>query len=182
MSLFGNIPADVKIAAGDLAKVVASSPVLNGFGIAGAVLEARGVFALGDDPSPTVNAGEIFSHSAGDRFTIITIVATPDGIIETETNVVDVGGELLPVTSDELASDTALSQDELGEKAVAEDSIGAAFVTGESGIALGDSDVAIGAIDFLPSGGSETVQGEVPDENGNPIFLHSNGATFETVG
>lgn len=161
--------------------------VLTAFGAHGAILEARGILTVTSDPSPRVGPGEIVTSDDGDRFTVQTVEADPSvGIVETETPVVDVGNEWMPVQGEVSATETTPWGEE--QPAPQAEDVQTAPPQ-EASITSGDSttdvEVAPGDISLLPVGGSETTSVPMWDEGLQDfvnVLLHFDGSGFEVLG
>ena len=169
MPLFDGPPEDVLVAMGDKAAVLTSPSSLSSLGVSAAVAEAQGLFSLSSVALPTVRAGEVFDHSAGETFEVIGVVDGVDGQVVTETVVVDVAGNLLPVTTGELASDTAQSTEEIAEVFPVDETVDVSYFSDESGVSLTNDDVAQGeAASPIPIG---FVTSDVRWDEGAQMFV-----------
>jgi hypothetical protein len=151
MPILKGISDEVAVAVGDKSPFAPVTQIVSGFGVSGVVLEQRGILSLTTDPSPAVQSGEIFEHDAGDRFTLMALVPTDEGLILTETEIVDVGGTFFAEKSEDEA---VLTTEEVAEELPPEDVSGSAFVTGESGASENTVDVSQGTVaeDGIPIG------------------------------
>ena len=161
--------------------------MLSGFRENLAVLDARGIVLLSGVAAPIVPNAVTVQTDPGDRLLLTDTVVTQDGVFETLTPVVDVGGELQVVTQGEVVEtytnadgeQVPVPQEEAED--VQNNDIVLGVAAGDAGISLSSTVVAGVPLESVdsPTGGSESYFETIfdPETGGSiNIILHADGS------
>ena len=161
--------------------------LLSGYRESLAVLDARGIVLLSGVAVPHVENTLLISTEPGDRLLVLGTVVTPEGVFETRTPVVDVGGELQVVTVGEVVetfTNADGEQEEVPQQSSEEvqtNDIALGVAAGDSGLSLSGVVVAGAPLESTdsPTGGSESFFETIfdPETGGSVnIIIHSDGS------